>query len=195
MRLGARHSEETRDRMSVSHIGNSSHLGMKTPDDVKRKISDSMQGKQNSLGHKHSAETRSKMSRNMMGNKRLLGHHHSEETRKKIAAWRRSEEQLQRLSETHLGPKNSQWQGGIANDPYGPKFNQRLRNQIRERDGYTCKICGKPENGQKHDCHHVDYVKTNNNHENLITLCHGCHSLTCRNREQWKSYFRAATNG
>lgn len=80
--------------------------------------------------------------------------------------------------------RNPQWQGGHT-IVYGKKWTRSLRNEIRMRDGYKCAICG----DKGIDVHHIDYDKFNNNKDNLITLCHSCHSKTNTNREYWQAYF------
>jgi hypothetical protein len=50
-----------------------------------------------------------------------------------------------------------------------------------ERDGYKCKHCGTDANLEIHHIDGtgyksvIDYKKSNNNLENLLTLCHKCH--------------------
>lgn len=69
-----------------------------------------------------------------------------------------------------------------ANDPndYGPGWN-RIREQVRRRDGYRCQVCGTAENGRSHDVHHKIPFRTfasreeANRLENLVTLCPSCH--------------------
>lgn len=90
----------------------------------------------------------------------------------------------------HLGEKSHCWKGGISFEPYTPEFNERLKEQIRRRDNFTCQLCGLIQNGHKHTVHHIDYNKKNNNPENLITLCTNCHSKTnIINRNYWTDYF------
>ena len=78
------------------------------------------------------------------------------------------------------------------NHEYGAKFDSSLKEQVRFRDGYKCKLCGcsQLENGRQLDCHHVDYNKQNNTLNNLVSLCHSCHTSTNVNREYWKEYFQ-----
>jgi len=73
------------------------------------------------------------------------------------------------------------WKGGLSFESYGIEFDEKLKKMIRERDGHTCAICG---NFGKH-VHHISYVKTDNNPENLITLCKKCHGKTNGNRRFW----------
>jgi hypothetical protein len=92
----------------------------------------------------------------------------------------------QRETEIHKGEGNPAWLGGFSFEPYGLEFNDDLKRAIRARDGFTCQLCGIPENGQVHDCHHVDYCKANNDPQNLITLCRPCHMKTNYQREYWQ---------
>lgn len=80
------------------------------------------------------------------------------------------------------GENHPHWRGG--HDPNrGPKWN-RLAAQIRERDGHTCRRCGRTEaeNGQKLDVDHIvpwrlfnGNVEAANDPKNLVALCRKCH--------------------
>ena len=82
------------------------------------------------------------------------------------------------VSRSHL------WKGGISFEPYPPTFNEAFKRMIRERDNYTCAICGKCGKS----VHHINYMKKDINPGNCITLCHSCHSKTNQNREYWRAY-------
>ena len=94
------------------------------------------------------------------------------------------------LSENLIGPNTPNWQGGKSFEPYGLGFNDALRLAVRERDEFTCQLCAVRENGRAHDCHHADYVKVNNDPENLTTLCQDCHRRTNYNRAFWTNLFQ-----
>jgi len=100
-----------------------------------------------------------------------------------------SEEWIKNLSEAHRGlmalEKNPNWKGGKSFEPYPLDWNRSLKISIRERDNYVCQIC----NQYGRYIHHIDYDKRNCNSNNLITLCHSCHSKTNFNRIYWKVYF------
>jgi len=83
------------------------------------------------------------------------------------------------------------WQGGKSFEEYGKEFDNALKEQIRFRDKYKCRICGcsQLENGRQLDCHHIDYDKKNNNINNLIVLCRSCHLKINGNRDYWFAYF------
>jgi len=91
----------------------------------------------------------------------------------------------------YYGPNHPNWQGGISNFPYPFSFNKRLKEFIRNRDNYTCQLCGitQEENGRKLDVHHIDYDKDNLDPNNLIVLCRGCNSKVNFNRDFWKNHF------
>jgi len=94
------------------------------------------------------------------------------------------------ISECTKGENNPRWLGGVSFEPYSPEFNGKLKAFIRERDNHQCQKCGLKENGNAHDCHHIDYDKKNSRPENLITLCSSCHSKTNSNRQYWQNYFK-----
>jgi DEAD/DEAH box helicase domain-containing protein len=66
-----------------------------------------------------------------------------------------------------------------AND-YGRDW-ARLRRQVRERDGFRCRVCGVSEEGRAHHVHHITPFRLfasaaqANQLSNLITLCPACH--------------------
>lgn len=73
---------------------------------------------------------------------------------------------------------------------YSIDWTETLRRSIRERDKYTCQLCGKHQGDRSFAVHHIDYDKMNSNVDNLITLCYSCHLKTNTNREDWKKYFK-----
>ncbi len=91
----------------------------------------------------------------------------------------------------NVGERASNWRGGVSFEPYSKEFNGILRRYIRKRDEYTCQLCNIKENGQAHDCHHIDYNKENNCLSNFILLCRSCHMPTNGNRFFWESNFKS----
>ena len=85
------------------------------------------------------------------------------------------------------GENSRWWKGGISFKPYTTDWTQDLKRAIRKRDKYTCQICGKEP---AICCHHIDYDKKNCNSNNLIILCHSCHSKTNHNRDYWTRFLR-----
>jgi hypothetical protein len=78
------------------------------------------------------------------------------------------------------------WKGGLSFEPYTTDWTKTLKHSIRERDHFVCQICYK--NGWY--VHHINYDKKNCNPDNLITLCHSCHTKTNHNRNYWINYFK-----
>lgn len=89
------------------------------------------------------------------------------------------------------GSKNGRWNGGKSKEPYPIVFNNRLKNEIRARDNYTCKLCGVHENSlnQRLSIHHIDYNKNNCSSDNLTALCRSCNSRVNSHRSRWTQYF------
>jgi len=178
--------------------------------EAKVKMSKALMGNKYRLGIPHTEKTKEKMRQRLLGNKYALGMKHTEETKEKIRKSSRGsnnywygkklpKEIREKMSANHAdvsGSNNPNWQGGINNLPYGWKFNDKLKYQIRKRDDFTCQFpaCGKKENSKAHSIHHIDYDKLNNNPKNLISLCNPCHMKTGYNREYWKEYFSQKIN-
>jgi hypothetical protein len=86
-----------------------------------------------------------------------------------------------------VGEKNGRWLGGISSILYTTNWSAELRQSIRLRDKFICKIC---DSYPSIVVHHIDYDKHNNTSENLITLCKNCHAKTNSNRNKWIEYFK-----
>lgn len=102
-------------------------------------------------------------------------------------------EWLLKIANALSGEKNPRWQGGIANQKYAPGFGKTLKRLIRERDNFTCQLCGITEAELSYNLsvHHADYDKTNHNEDNLFSTCKRCNSLINANRDVWYWYFIA----
>lgn len=83
--------------------------------------------------------------------------------------------------------KHPLWKGGWSVRDYPTEWGNKFRKCIRERDGYTCAVCGEWGN----QVHHIDYIKAHTTSENCITLCVSCHSKTNFNRESWQARLSA----
>lgn len=204
---GARHSAETRRKISLALIGNKRWLGKKHTAETRKKMSLVQSKKVCSekekqrlrtlrFGRKTSEETKAKQRlshlRNPMSNEhkekiRLVnslrrGFKHSENSKEKM--------RLAKFGK-YEGAKSHFWKGGISCLPYAFGFNKKLKVSVRERDYFTCRNCGRTENqlGYALNCHHIDYNKKNHAPNNLISLCRGCHAQTNFGREDWKGYF------
>lgn len=88
-KLGKIPSLETRQKLAIALKGNKNSLGKKTTETTKKKLSIAMKGKKNRLGVKSSEETKQKISKSLIGNMRSLGLKHSDETKKKLSNMRK----------------------------------------------------------------------------------------------------------
>lgn len=130
------------------------------------------------------------------------GHDVPDEWREKLAHWKGKElsnDHKQAISESrklddynpvenpdnplgNFGEDHWNWKGGASFEPYPPEFNEKLKEKIRERDGYMCQNCGMHQSecrmkfGKKLSIHHKDENKENCSEENLVSLCAKCHS-------------------
>jgi len=166
---GKTFSAETRRKMSEARIGkytgkNSPHYGKPKSAEHRRKLRDAAKNRL-----PFSEETKRKMGDSHRGAKNPnYGKTLSEEYRKKISDSRRGK---------CIGKENPSWKGGISWEPYGPKFNDILKREIRERDNYTCQWCG--VYGKY--VHHINGDHKNSEPWNLIILC-----LSCNAKEQYQ---------
>jgi hypothetical protein len=207
--LGKHHSEETKRKISSSKKGKKypkelyPNLGWRNKhpsEETKRKLSE--RGK----GRIVSEETKLKLSKVLKGKKRKpLSKEHRNKislglkngyktgTRKIIQNFKHnkphSEETKEKLRK-YVGDKTSMWKGGISFEPYSVDWTNTLKQAVRQRDRYTCQICGK----EGLFVHHIDYNKKNCNLNNLITLCNSCHSKTNKDRTKWINYFIGEKN-
>ena len=119
-------------------------------------------------GHYVSEETKQKLSEAHAG-KTL-----SEEHKLKIGNSVRKRWDEGEFDNIHVGRYNKKWRGGVEN-AYPKEFNNSLRENIKSRDKYSCRICN--EKDFRFEIHHMDGDRKNNKSINLITLCVKCHHL------------------
>ena len=163
--IGKKHSEESLRKMSESHKRNPSRywLGKKRgtmSEEWKRNISEANKGRMVSEEHK-----------------RKLKGGNSGSFKKGCPPPKHAF----KSGENHVF-----WQGGKSFEPYSVDWTNTIKRAIKERDKYTCQICGEQEDLV---VHHIDYDKKNSNPENLVTLCRSCHTKTNFKRDYWLSYF------
>lgn len=137
---------------------------------------------QKNKGNHHTQETKRRISRTMKQRFRIHRHpfegrHLSDETKRKISEalkkWRRSH--------PFTRENNPRWKGGY--EPYYGSNWYKQKRKARERDSYTCQVCGGRTNGRALDVHHIisfrefgrENYKEANQLSNLITLCIPCH--------------------
>lgn len=134
-------------------------------------------------GWKHSQETRDKIRRAWTEEKRKQAQDRGNQFSSVYPHWRKKV--------SSFGESNPRWKGGVASSKYAPGFDRKLKQSIRERDDFTCLLCGVTEEevGYRHSIHHIDFDKTNHNHDNLATTCKACNSRANTNESVWFSYF------
>lgn len=78
------------------------------------------------------------------------------------------------------GKKHWAYKNGEHSGRYPTKFNNYLRELVRERDNYECQKCGVPQRecNKRLDVHHIDNNRNNLSLKNLVSLCHSCHTHT-----------------
>ena len=105
-----------------------------------------------------------------------------------------SKEHIQKLKDSHTGKTGelaSNWQDGKSFEIYPKEFNKELKQQILERDNYTCQYPGCTEIHDRLHVHHIDYDKKNSNPENLVILGTSCHTKTNgKNRQYWTEFYQ-----
>lgn len=98
-----------------------------------------------------------------------------------------------KMSKIMSGKNNHEWLGGKTKEKYNLKiYNNKFKNNIRQRDNQVCMNCGIHREKLKSalSVHHINYDKNLTIKENCITLCRKCHGLTTINREYWINLFQ-----
>jgi len=155
-------------------------------------------------GKTQSEESNKKRSATLKANPPMLGKHHTPASIEKMIlakkgkpskriGYKHSEETLIKMREVCKGEKSCRWKGGISYLPYCPKFNRKLKEEVRNKYKRKCFLCGKTEaeNDGKNMCvHHIDYDKEqgcNGKTFELVPLCKSCHSKTNGERDGYKN--------
>ena len=157
-------------------------------------------------GHKRSLESRLKQSKTCTEKPHpVKSHQHTIESRQKLREYhtgrKLSDETKKKISKSHTGmmavwmrgEKHPNWNNGSSFYPYCTKFNQNLKEQVRDRDDRICQLCGIVENGRKHNVHHVHYDRENC-YPDLICLCVVCNTKVNYNRDYYEEYFMNILN-
>jgi len=161
-KIGHKHSEETREKLSLSRKGNTNCVGRKYSKETIEKMRLARLGKPSPIkGVKKTIEHRMEMSRVRKGKKMSL------ETRLK-------------MSESRKGKNNPSYKGGVT------PLNQRIRRSMEmrlwkkavlERDNFTCQKTGQV--GGKlvahHICNFADFPELRTSIDNGITLSKESH--------------------
>jgi 5-methylcytosine-specific restriction endonuclease McrA len=198
--IGKKQTEETKLKNRLAHLGRPSAMkGMRHSEAALSKIKEARARQVMVIGRKHTDEAKRK---NRVAH---LGKSNTAESNKKrstkLLGVAKSDTHRENISKSKKGSGNHRWLGGIAKLPYSQDWTEDLKDAIRKRDGYTCKICGKVQGEIDRDyhkkltVHHIDYDKKNCNPTNLISLCVSCHAKTGTMRRQWLLYFGVPGKG
>ena len=168
--LGKKRSEETKNNMSISRMGD----------------------KNNFYGKKHTEETLAYLSKINKGTiSKRKGMKQPSTTGENNPA-KRPEVRL-KISQnlqgkmSRFGKDNPNFIDGRSYFPYSYEFNKKTKKYILARDDHTCQNCGEKESLS---VHHIDYNKQNSEEDNLITLCIRCNSRANKNREEWFYFYK-----
>lgn len=119
-------------------------------------------------------EIRAKISKGLAGKPRIYTPESREQANQKLSvSLTLAYKEGRKLPVQLAGEDHPNYRGGTSGS-YGKNWyrNRRLR---RERDNKTCQLCGKTPAIEVH--HIIPFkVSHDNGIENLITLCHSCHS-------------------
>lgn len=149
-----------------------------------RSHSEMLKGRSLSRKHKKNL-SKSRKGKYVGENNSFFGKHHSEKSKKKMG-------NTKKISGRYLKEDNPNWRGGLSSELYTVDWTETLKRSIRERDRYTCQLCGKEPSII---VHHIDYNKRNCNPNNLITLCRKCHIKTNFKRNYWIDLFHSGNIG
>ncbi len=209
-RINKTMSIEAKEKISKAHLGKNNAMygktgkmapmyGIKRSSETKKKISKACKNPsketRKKIGASHigkivSDETKLKMS--------IAKQNMSDETKLKISRGHIekivSDETKLKMSIANSGKNNPSWKGGISFNPYCDIWlDKEYKNDIKERDNYTC---------QNPDCrkncdlvpllslHHINYIKKDCRPKNIITLCRGCNSRANFNRKYWTKFYQ-----
>jgi len=164
---GKKHTKESNEKNRIAH------LGKRPSRETRKKLSKSLKGRKFSYEHKKKLKINN--SHYWLGKK----NYKQNEKLKGRPSWNKG----------LTGEKSHSWRGGKSFEPYSVDWTNSLRISIRERDKYTCQLCGEKQGDIVFLVHHIDYNKKNCNPSNLITLCRSCHTKTNFNRDYWFKYF------
>lgn len=190
---GYRHTDEAKKKMSIAKSN--------PTNETRKKLSIAAKNR------KFNKETRLKMSKSHKGfkhtndSKQLMsevatGRVFSDEHKENLSKARRKrkttvETRIKMMQSAKRGKDHPNWQGGISYGQYCPRFNEKVKEEIRDKYMNMCVLCGMTniKNGRELDVHHIDYNKSQgcNGHEwRLIPLCKSCHAKTNSNRKMYE---------
>lgn len=191
--LGKHHSQETKEKMSKSLVGNTRRLGIKHSEESKKKMS------LVKTGVVASEETLKKMS--LSSPKVWLGKKFSEEHRKKIGlsnlGKQMSVESREKMRISKTGESHWRWYKDRTKlkkqEDRRSSAVDEWRKNIYKRDEYKCKFSNKDCKGRI-EAHHIlnweDFPELRYNLDNGITVCHHHHPRGREKEKQLSPYLQ-----
>lgn len=191
--LGIKRTKNTKLKMSIAK------KGIKFSEEHLRNLSLAHKGKDNhQKGRKHTNESKLKMSISLKGKKKILSTEQIKKNSERMIGHKNPAKKLeirQKISLANSGKNHYNWKGGISKNPYPKEFNCELKRKIRERDNFTCCLCGRTEREELEELNqslcvnHIDFDKQNCKENNLNTLCTRCNVAINRKREYYTNFF------
>jgi len=157
-----------------------------------KKIKYDRNGERNPMyGKKHTEESKHQISNNRKG--KCCGDENPskrDDVKKKLCGEKNPMYGIHRY-----GNENPNWKGGVSFEPYCINWVKSFKDEIKERDDYSCKnpYCNS-KNLYDLTVHHIDYNKKNCDTDNLITLCRSCNSRANSKRKYHKELYRSILN-
>jgi len=185
MKKGSHHSEESKLKNSIAHIGmpsgNKGKTGWKPSKEQLQKMKEAKIGDKNPMygkdlsgknnpfyGRRHTAKARQQMREN-----------HADVSGEKHPMWGLG---------GMPGKANPAWRDGRSKTKYASGWGY-LAKTIRLRDNGLCVLCGEfDQTGRKPSVHHIDCNKKNDDPLNLVTLCTKCHRKIHASKDSEQDY-------
>lgn len=211
---GFRHSEESRNKMKLSHTGIypteetrlkmsaskkdiiiSQETRIKIKQGVKKAYSEGRHGGGFKKGHpptkgttgkQHTEEWKANQSERMKQNNPM---------KNPVVCLKVSKTRKERSISSK--ERNSNWQGGISFEPYCEKFNEDFKKRVRLFFGDRCVECGCIPSEYRLHVHHVNFDKKsccNDTTPLFVPLCRECHNKTQHKRIFYQYSFTEMIN-
>ena len=112
---------------------------------------------------------------------KVVSESQKEKQSKAMSGRKLTKEHRESIGKGVAGKKNARWVDGRSWEKEGAgdynfEFTAVLKTTVKKRDGFKCRKCAEDGTNFKLFVHHIDMDKHNNSEDNLVTVCHSCHS-------------------